>query len=407
MIEYAVRNHFPDFSEKDLRTGYEYSQRYLEKLIQIPFRIPALGEIESGMYITLLLIGSVLKDDDVDFKKLLCLAIEKMKTPWENTGFTISELQKTLGEAKFASIVAQFTIANQISDILARNTQGNPRKIKRFINMLLLRKKIAESRGFGDTVDISILAKMMLAEHFFNVHYKRIACLTNDEGKCDILEQYETLLLNNPDLKRKESTEPIIALAVERNASPKNVGKDDENPDINEWEKDIGFTEWAKTSPRLGNIDLRPYFFASKEKEDFFFDQIKSEVLRELINKLMGKTMVIASINEEIKNLSVTEAKTAFEIIGSKILKTTDMSIQPAGIDGLRAMTEHHPTLEPMLLSFIEALHGYSKVGIWVQKGWEKTIKSTDGKAKLQAHIAKIKEKNSSPTKAKSKKGGG
>jgi predicted KAP-like P-loop ATPase len=43
MIEYAVRKHFPDLPDT---TGPQtYARNYLEKLIQVPFRIPALGEM--------------------------------------------------------------------------------------------------------------------------------------------------------------------------------------------------------------------------------------------------------------------------------------------------------------------------------------------------------------------------
>ncbi len=43
MIEYAVRKHFPDLPET---TGpRDYARNYLEKLIQIPFRIPALRSL--------------------------------------------------------------------------------------------------------------------------------------------------------------------------------------------------------------------------------------------------------------------------------------------------------------------------------------------------------------------------
>ena len=53
MIEYAVRKHFPDLPET---TGpRDYARNYLEKLIQVPFRIPALGETETRIYATLLL----------------------------------------------------------------------------------------------------------------------------------------------------------------------------------------------------------------------------------------------------------------------------------------------------------------------------------------------------------------
>jgi predicted KAP-like P-loop ATPase len=58
MIEYAVRKHFPDLPES---TGAQtYARNYLEKLIQVPFRIPALGDTETRIYVTLLLVGAEL-----------------------------------------------------------------------------------------------------------------------------------------------------------------------------------------------------------------------------------------------------------------------------------------------------------------------------------------------------------
>jgi hypothetical protein len=55
-IEYSVRKHFPELPET---TGpRDYARSYLEKLIQVPFRIPALGETETRIYVTLLLVGA-------------------------------------------------------------------------------------------------------------------------------------------------------------------------------------------------------------------------------------------------------------------------------------------------------------------------------------------------------------
>ncbi|GLS32585.1 hypothetical protein GCM10007937_42950 [Mesorhizobium albiziae] len=51
MIEYAVRKHFPDLPDT---TGPQtYARNYLEKLIQVPFRIPSLGDTETRIYVTL------------------------------------------------------------------------------------------------------------------------------------------------------------------------------------------------------------------------------------------------------------------------------------------------------------------------------------------------------------------
>jgi hypothetical protein len=64
----------------------------------------------------------------------------------------------------------------------------------------------------------------------------------------------------------------------------------------------------------LGDVDLRPYFFACKEREGFFFERIKSEQLLELISKLMGKSFNVISATEEIKALTGDEPKKAFDI---------------------------------------------------------------------------------------------
>ena len=53
MIEYAVREHFPDLPPSS--GPVSYARNYLEKLIQVPFRIPALGVAETRVYVTLLL----------------------------------------------------------------------------------------------------------------------------------------------------------------------------------------------------------------------------------------------------------------------------------------------------------------------------------------------------------------
>jgi predicted KAP-like P-loop ATPase len=80
MIEYAVRKHFPDLPDT---TGPQtYARNYLEKLIQVPFRIPALGETETRIYVTLLFVGAELGDGDAEFAKLIALARERLKRPW-------------------------------------------------------------------------------------------------------------------------------------------------------------------------------------------------------------------------------------------------------------------------------------------------------------------------------------
>src|SRR5579859_2718276 len=96
MIEYAVRKHFPDLP--DTTGPQSYARNYLEKLIQIPFRIPALGETETHIYVTLLLIGAELGEGDIEFAKLIASAREQLKRPWKAGGLDSGVVKIALGE---------------------------------------------------------------------------------------------------------------------------------------------------------------------------------------------------------------------------------------------------------------------------------------------------------------------
>ena len=390
MIEYAVRNHFPDLPEdKSIKTGYEYSQRYLEKIIQVPFRIPTLGKIESEIYITLLLIGSKLNEDDDEYLALLGAALNKMKKPWENTGFLSREIKELVGD-KYDSISEQVSISNQISDILAQNTQGNPRKIKRFINMLLLRKQISDARGFGQDIQLEILAKLMLVEHFMPKRYREIVNALNDsDGKCYMLAEAEKKIAQQNG--SEETTNP--------KENEDTLAQKEILISIDTWEDDKGFQEWIQTEPLLGNIDLRPYFFASKGSEDLLFSQAKIDRLRELVLVLMGSTMTIASRNDEIKNLTEQDAEKVFDLICHKIKKIPNYSTQPNGIHGLIALVSMHEELELKLVMFIESFD-CAKVGAWICKGWDKAIKSRDMLVRLEEYKKKLRKDGSALVKA-------
>ncbi|MDV2315372.1 Qat anti-phage system ATPase QatA, partial [Vibrio cholerae] len=140
MIEYSVRKHFPELPDS---TGpRDYARNYLEKLIQVPFRIPALGETETRIYVTLLLAGIDLGEDDPDYSKLIDVAREQLKRPWMSGGLDAAIFRQALGSSAEKANNA-LVLSDQIGPILASGTKGNPRQIKRFLNTLLLRERTA------------------------------------------------------------------------------------------------------------------------------------------------------------------------------------------------------------------------------------------------------------------------
>ena len=152
MIRYAVKKHFPDAIDgNNFNIGEAFANKYLEKLIQVPFRIPALGEVEACIYIMLLMVGSTLEEQNENYNKLREEALRRIQKPWDVEIFTIPDVKEILGD-DYANVKEKVLIATQICHLLAQNTDGNPRKIKRFINMLLLRYEIAQNRGFKDDI---------------------------------------------------------------------------------------------------------------------------------------------------------------------------------------------------------------------------------------------------------------
>lgn len=398
MIEYAVKQHFPDLidSEKN-NIGKEFSKRYLEKLIQVPFRLPSLGEIESEMYITMLLIGSKLDEDDNEFENILELAIEKMKKPWKNNGFTISQISTALGE-KYELVTNEISISTQIGSILANHTYGNPRKIKRFINMLLLRKKIADARGFGDEIQLPILAKLMLAEYFLPVFYEEISSQTNDYGNCVCIEELEKKILNL-DKNKSEKSDSTKKSQVKADVKIIKESTADDNVQIKQWINNDDIKKWILTEPTLINVDLRPYFFASKEKNNYFFTQVKSDRLRYLIDRLMSTTMNIASANDEIEKLTKEDALRVFDILSAKILAQSNIEEKPKGIDGIISLVKSHSELECNLIKLIKTFE-ITKVGAWICSGWDVCLKSDESKENLNEYYKKLKQEGNKIVKA-------
>ena len=172
MIEYAVRQHFPDLP---VAAGpATYARNYLEKLIQVPFRLPSLGYAETRIYVTLLLVLNACGEASDEFQKLVAFARQVLQRPWKGPGLDRNGVTEALGSVP-APVERALDLAYRIAPILTDGARGNPRQVKRFINTMALRLAIAEERGFGDDLNPTVLAKIMLAERFAPEVYDAIA----------------------------------------------------------------------------------------------------------------------------------------------------------------------------------------------------------------------------------------
>lgn len=355
MIRYAVKKHFPDVvDENKYNVGIEFSNKYLEKLIQVPFRIPALGEVEVCNYIMLLMVGSVLSEENTNYKALRSEGISRIKKPWDVRYFTVSDVQKILKDG-YAKASNETLIATQIGHLLSHNTDGNPRKIKRFINMLLLRFEIAKNRGFGAEIDLAILAKMMLAEYYFPNFYEQLPAHLTSDGVWKDAKTVKDSIENEPD-------ETVTKKA--------DVSSHNEN-----WFDPKEIKDWILLEPDITDVDLRPYYYACKEKIDYFAGRAESSDLSEIVDILLKSEMVVTQYIDKLKGLTEQQSEQVFGIIAQRIMEKGNFENKPDGIDGLRILVQQKNSLRRQLADFIAGLPK-TQVGVWVTNGWNKAIPS-------------------------------
>lgn len=338
MIEYAVKEHFPNLPNTVGATSY--ARNYLEKLIQIPFRIPPLGSSETLTYMTLLLALREMSENSQGFKALKNLSREAIQKPWLDNSLNEDNFRKLITNSdEQKKAFESFHLAKQISPMINEGTAGNPRQIKRFINSLMLRKQIAKARGFDSEIQLNVLAKIMLAENFNNEFYRELNtwAFNSIDGKSNELKNLEE---SDSTQQTKKGTKA--------------------NSKENEW-----MHEWVQVNPKLKDVDLRPYLFVTRDKKTRFGVITQSETIQELVNKLLGSDMSVAGEKENIEALDPSDAETVYEHLKESIIHSGNLQKQPNGVTGIKSVIKIHPFLQKKYCSLLDTLD-INNLGSWV-----------------------------------------
>ncbi|MFZ4606149.1 MAG: Qat anti-phage system ATPase QatA [Caulobacter sp.] len=359
MIEYSVRKHFPDLP--DTTGPLTYARNYLEKLIQVPIRIPALGETETRIYVTLLLVGAELGEDDPQFVALIAAAREKLKKPWAEGSLDAATVRTALGD-KASKAQNALTLSDQIGPILAAGTKGNPRQIKRFLNTLVLRERMAIARGFGEDVHLPVLAKLMLAERFLPILFDQIAAAAAAafDGQCPGLSALEAAAVPRPAAKT----------GAGRGAKPSDDGP------LAEWVTSKAYTAWAAVRPEIGGEDLRPYLFVAKDRKDYFGATSVLGHLSSVVEQLLGPKIAVQAMDGDLRKLAPPEAAQVFELLRARVMAAGAFDKEPSGVAGMTVLVKAQPKLQADLLAFLEALP-LERLGSWPVSGWEGVLKDS------------------------------
>lgn len=284
MIRNGVRAHFGNVDLSD-----DLVTSYFDKLIQVPITVPRLGIPEVKAYMYLLFLEMEVRKKNIRKEtqhKLQCQLEEALSKAWEK-GVSLSEIQKKIEDDQERKVLEEYvSISEQLAGILVSSNKikGNPRLIKRFLNALEIRKKVANLNGI--TVDLGILVKMLLFERCASqgaFDYLAEMVSKTTDGKPDKIKELES------DLERE---------------------KEYHAPDP-KWNDEF-IKEWLLLSPRLSDYDLRPLLYLSRDKSITLagYDKI-SPAGEEIFKALQANKGIIIKRNlvEKISQLGQEESE--------------------------------------------------------------------------------------------------
>ena len=263
LIEYAIKTKYKEVIGNNLDIGREY----MEKVIQYPVNIPALDENEVEQYISCLLLEKDLDKDE--FAEIL--QIIKGLKPLERFDYEYLNLKK----AELANKCKKsLYLSGQISSVLAKQINGNPRQCKRFLNTLFMRLDMAKSRHIE--LKKNVMAKLMLIEYFAAPLYKLVI-----DPK------------NKGDFAKFENGEDDVALF-----------KDYAN---NDWVK-----AWKGITCKISDENISDYYYFSNSR--FTYNQsvglLLSPIGQLCLEKLMAKNETNRKEAEAfLKELSLMDRK--------------------------------------------------------------------------------------------------
>lgn len=260
MVELAIKEHYP-IQDKDKSVIYSPFSDYLEKLIQIPYRLPKLSFSEQATYVMFLLLKSKYPNY---FDGVLAKYYEfKDKEPFRP--YNYAQLKQDLKGQKIPDVEKLLEIVPMMNRFL----NGTPRQLKRFLNTFDLRLRMVKVAGMREINEI-ILAKLMLLE--YNFKYQKLF---------EVL--YGMQLTNNGTIKDIDK--------VEENA------KQDKKLDDSrwaEWAEDKLVWEWLKVEPSLCGVNLAPYFWIARDslKNSVPIENLVSNSVRLLCQNLLHKQSI-------------------------------------------------------------------------------------------------------------------
>ena len=355
LVRYAVRRRFPELPGDRREVGRDY----LEKLIQFPIRIPALGRAEVESYMGLLFVTAsdalTPAQKDLVRRRVGEASTDALTTASFNTSVA-REILKPLPQA----LEDDLGMVERVAPLLGTIMNGNPRQCKRFLNMLLLRLQMARSKGIA--LKQRVLAKLMLLEYFRMESFRRLAEIQfEQDGTPKELGRMEKAVRASDDHQhiKEEQPEPVPASKKTTFKKPTVSETGELTPEFTLWTADPWIREWLLMEPPLGGEDLRAYFFFSRDNLGLLgtAGQRLSVAARGVLDKLKStsKAVRVAGL-KELRQMGEADANAVFEALSERAKREEDLGADNASLKSMIDAAQERPNLLQPLIAAVKML---------------------------------------------------
>ncbi len=372
MIQNAARLRFPGMDALP-----ELGREYLEKMVQVPVRVPPLGPRDLETYLNMLFLQLHLSADD--FAAACGRLLERAKSDLQFR-VTAENAHEIIGSPLSEPMRLDLAQASQVRGVVALSVDGNPRQIKRYMNAVRLRLIIATARGV--TLDPRIAAKLMLLEYFRLEAFRTLArWQATHEGKALELAAIESDRKRTPDLGTG-----VVAGAPRATAGGKGKGQrtatadapvaatpaaaadgDDAvaaetialPPEAAMWSADEWLRAWLDAEPLLGAVDLAPYMYFARDRLSArsVATQRMSPAAREILELLLSVSKAVRDSGAlRAKESSSTDAVALLEALAERVRASDNTEEASTPFQGMLALVGTRPELITEFLASLRSM---------------------------------------------------
>lgn len=326
MIRLAVSEYFKGSTTR-------HQSDYLDKIIQVPIRVPKAGVREIRAYLFMLYA----LDSGVSGENLCRLrtALENsLQKSWNEDPITKEEAFSLTGKSINDALKQAYDLADRISPILAtsKSINGNPRIVKRLINTVKMRSFIAKKRNIP--LDEATITKLVIFERCAgaeatNAFYSLIDL---ENGRPSILKEIESAdcAASSPNWPREWDKSDVASFVL----------------------------QWGKLLPKLYGVDLRPAIYLSRETMPIGYTAHGLSVEGKEHLKALVEAQSIHSVSARniVDSILADEAQLIMDELVALLKQSEVVSVKSKGFCGACVLAAVKPHTSNSLAAFIKTI---------------------------------------------------